>query len=146
MADRKLSSVSEVSDMNFVYAETETGETVKISKEKLIELLSNDLKGVKSFTVKGTNTGVLYADIKALVGSSFKAPLKWEFTGCQWGSSANGYAYGLCRYDTDSGGTSASVIHNSGFTGTPSASVGSDGVLTFAFGMQWSAAKLTVYY
>lgn len=35
MADKKLSSVSAVSDMAYVYAETSSGETVKISKADL---------------------------------------------------------------------------------------------------------------
>lgn len=40
MSDRKLSSVSAVSDMNFVYAETSTGETVKISKADLASVVA----------------------------------------------------------------------------------------------------------
>lgn len=40
MADRKLSSVSAVSDMNFVYAETSSGETVKISKADLASVVA----------------------------------------------------------------------------------------------------------
>ena len=40
MADKKLSSVSAVSDMNFVYAETSTGETVKISKADLASVVA----------------------------------------------------------------------------------------------------------
>ena len=40
MADKKLSSVSAVSDMNYVYAETSTGETVKISKANLASVVA----------------------------------------------------------------------------------------------------------
>lgn len=40
MADKKLSSVSAVSDMNYVYAETSTGETVKISKADLASVVA----------------------------------------------------------------------------------------------------------
>lgn len=40
MADKKLSSVNAVSDMNFVYAETSTGETVKISKADLASVVA----------------------------------------------------------------------------------------------------------
>lgn len=40
MADKKLSSVSAVSDMNFVYAETSSGETVKISKADLASVVA----------------------------------------------------------------------------------------------------------
>lgn len=40
MADRKMSSVSAVSDMNFVYAETSTGELVKISKADLASVVA----------------------------------------------------------------------------------------------------------
>ena len=40
MADKKLSSVSAVSDMNFVYAETASGETVKISKSDLASVVA----------------------------------------------------------------------------------------------------------
>ena len=39
MADKKLSSVSAVSDASFVYAETSTGETVKISKANLASVV-----------------------------------------------------------------------------------------------------------
>lgn len=40
MADKKLSSVSAVSDMNYVYAETSSGETVKISKADLASVVA----------------------------------------------------------------------------------------------------------
>lgn len=40
MADKKLSSVSPVSDMNYVYAETASGETVKISKADLASVVA----------------------------------------------------------------------------------------------------------
>lgn len=40
MADKKLSSVSAVSDMKYVYAETSTGETVKISKADLASVVA----------------------------------------------------------------------------------------------------------
>ena len=40
MADKKLSSVPAVSDMNFVYAETASGETVKISKADLASVVA----------------------------------------------------------------------------------------------------------
>ena len=40
MADKKLSSVPAVSDMNYVYAETSTGETVKISKADLASVVA----------------------------------------------------------------------------------------------------------
>lgn len=40
MADKKLSSVSAVSDMNYVYAETSSGETVKISKTDLASVVA----------------------------------------------------------------------------------------------------------
>lgn len=99
-----------------------------------------ELTGVRCFKITNTNVGSFYVNINDLVGGSFKAPLKWELTGCQWGSSAVGYAYGLCRYDTDSSGTTALVLGKSGFTGEPVASVSADGVFTLHFGMQWSAA------
>ena len=47
MADKKLSSVSAVSDMNFVYAETASGETVKISKSDLASVVAEDI-GINS--------------------------------------------------------------------------------------------------
>ena len=40
MADKKLSSVNAVSDMNYVYAETSSGETVKISKSDLASVVA----------------------------------------------------------------------------------------------------------
>lgn len=40
MADKKLSSVSAVSDASFVYAETSSGETVKISKADLASVVA----------------------------------------------------------------------------------------------------------
>jgi hypothetical protein len=40
MSDRKLSSVSAVSDASFVYAETSSGETVKISKADLASVVA----------------------------------------------------------------------------------------------------------
>ena len=43
MADKKLSSVSAVSDMNYVYAETSTGETVKISKADLASVVAEQI-------------------------------------------------------------------------------------------------------
>lgn len=43
MADKKLSSVSEVSDVNYVYAETSSGETVKISKADLATVVAGFL-------------------------------------------------------------------------------------------------------
>lgn len=43
MADKKLSSVSAVSDASFVYAETSSGETVKISKADLASVVAEML-------------------------------------------------------------------------------------------------------
>jgi hypothetical protein len=43
MADKKLSSVSAVSDMNYVYAETSSGDTVKISKSDLASVVAGVL-------------------------------------------------------------------------------------------------------
>ena len=50
MADKKLSSVSAVSDMNYVYAETSTGETVKISKADLASVVAGIL-GVTGYSL-----------------------------------------------------------------------------------------------
>ena len=52
MADKKLSSVSPVSDMNYVYAETASGETVKISKADLASVVA-ELLPVASIYKKG---------------------------------------------------------------------------------------------
>lgn len=60
MADRKLSSVSAVSDMNFVYAETSTGETVKISKADLASVVAGimlpfkKIEGIADLNTMGT--------------------------------------------------------------------------------------------
>lgn len=105
-----------------------------------------ELTGVRCLKIKNTNVGYFSVNINNLVGGSFKAPLKWELTSCQWGSTAIGYAYGLCRYDMDSGGTTANVLGKSGFTGEPNASINAEGVFTLSFGMQWSSAELRVYY
>ena len=40
MADKKLSSVNSVSDASFIYAETSSGETVKISKADLASVVA----------------------------------------------------------------------------------------------------------
>lgn len=55
MADKKLSSVSAVSDMNFVYAETSTGETVKISKADLASVVAGliDFNASTQFKERG---------------------------------------------------------------------------------------------
>ena len=48
MADKKLSSVSAVNDMNYVYAETSSGETVKISKADLASVVAGVVQGTVS--------------------------------------------------------------------------------------------------
>lgn len=48
MADKKLSSVNAVSDMNYVYAETASGETVKISKADLASVVAGQIGIVDS--------------------------------------------------------------------------------------------------
>ena len=69
MADKKLSSVSAVSDMNYVYAETSTGETVKISKADLASVVAG-LIGIKGFqaTLANQTSNLLYAPKKNTSG------------------------------------------------------------------------------
>lgn len=64
MADKKLSSVSPVSDMNYVYAETASGETVKISKADLASVVAGLLP-----VVSNKNDGLAKA-VSAEVGVS----------------------------------------------------------------------------
>ena len=59
MADKKLSSVSAVSDMNYVYAETSTGETVKISKADLASVVAG-LMPSATLTSRGFMPAGLY--------------------------------------------------------------------------------------
>ena len=57
MADKKLNSVSSVTDAAYVYAETSNGETVKISKADLASVVAGVI-GVNSFksgTISGTS-------------------------------------------------------------------------------------------
>ena len=60
MADKKLSSVSAVSDMNFVYAETSSGETVKISKADLASVVAG----------LSPRDGISYRHLSSTVSSS----------------------------------------------------------------------------
>lgn len=50
-ADKKLNSVGSVSDAAFVYAETLSGETVKISKADLASVVANNL-GIKRMSIE----------------------------------------------------------------------------------------------
>lgn len=88
MADKKLSSVSAVSDMNFVYAETSTGETVKISKADLASVVAGLLSipsGKRAFSYKesfsnngtvsiniGKVRGLIYVKCGSLNGDNIK--------------------------------------------------------------------------
>lgn len=68
MADKKLSSVSAVSDMNYVYAETSTGETVKISKADLASVVAG-LMGYPKGTVNFSSWNELNNHINNNMGN-----------------------------------------------------------------------------
>lgn len=109
MADKKLSSVSAVSDMNFVYAETSTGETVKISKSDLASvvagLLPNLLRtslmpinGAVS-TLRVTDSGVFQYNLANNETEKANAPVpNWA-----WGTIAVfGGSWGVIQLATSS--------------------------------------------
>lgn len=85
MADKKLSSVSAVSDMNYVYAETSTGETVKISKSDLASVVAG-LMPSASLTKDGKMTSSMYANA--------------SFFGLSTGSSGANTLYRICSIET----------------------------------------------
>lgn len=77
MADKKLSSVSAVSDMNFVYAETSTGETVKISKSDLASVVAGLLPVVNRYNnglVPSVNYGIV-SGFNSWVGNNTNQPI-----------------------------------------------------------------------
>lgn len=63
MADKKLSSVSAVKDMNYVYAETSSGETVKIAKADLATVVAGQM---------GFNRKRIYVDSGAEIDTGIK--------------------------------------------------------------------------
>lgn len=73
MADKKLSSVNAVSDMNYVYAETSSGETVKISKSDLASVVAGLLsipsgKRAFSYQTSYANNGTVSINIGKVRG------------------------------------------------------------------------------
>lgn len=103
MADKKLSSVSAVSDMNFVYAETSSGETVKISKADLASVVAGllpvstkDKKGLMNAGIRA-HTGIITVPAKGSTTLPKKvAGLLMIKNGYSWG----GYMLCYCYMDT----------------------------------------------
>ena len=59
MSDKKLNSVSSVTDAAYVYAETSNGETVKISKADLASVVAGIVRKTYQIPSKGMmNTGI----------------------------------------------------------------------------------------
>lgn len=61
MADKKLSSVNSVSDASFIYAETSSGETVKISKADLASVVAG-VMGYDSSEIYMNRNGLSSSD------------------------------------------------------------------------------------
>lgn len=117
MADKKLSSVSPVSDMNYVYAETASGETVKISKADLASvvagLLPNLLRtslmpinGAVS-TLRVTDSGVFQYNLANNETEKANAPVpNWA-----WGTIAVfGGSWGVIQLATSSSSGNANKL------------------------------------
>ena len=117
MADKKLSSVSAVSDASFVYAETSSGETVKISKADLASvvagLLPNLLRtslmpinGAVS-TLRVTDSGVFQYNLANNETEKANAPVpNWA-----WGTIAVfGGSWGVIQLATSSSSGNANKL------------------------------------
>lgn len=75
MADKKLSSVSAVNDMNYVYAETSSGETVKISKADLASVVA----GVIGVAGSGNDGLASTALVRGTTAKSTTSPIQIDF-------------------------------------------------------------------
>ncbi len=90
-ADKKLNSVNSVSDASYIYAETSSGETVKISKESLAGVI-------------GASIGVSNNSFFRMRGNISTSPDDAKLTGLysySGGAAINGTSYGIlvCFYN-----------------------------------------------
>ena len=141
MADKKLNSVSPVTDAAYVYAETSNGDTVKISKADLASVVAEQILGgyVKRIEAHNNNKSSLSINVRGLAPEGI--PLKWELYGGQWEQKAICYAEGVCRIYGEYG----HAIVSSNASITPAVTMDNEGLLTINFGVQLSYARVFVY-
>lgn len=107
MADKKLSSVSAVSDASFVYAETSSGETVKISKADLASVVAgvigtatnskNGLMPSSQFLVRDT----ISADVQITSFTQIKDGITFFFgAGTSYFPQSNGVVFKMSGYNS----------------------------------------------
>lgn len=92
-ADKKLNSVNLVNDASYVYAETASGETVKISKASLASVLSEQMKSLGAIPSDVGVKNAAYWD--GLAGDSFAGKI---VTGYHTGLTSGIVSIGLSSY------------------------------------------------